>query len=234
MGFLAKALAPKPMSQNANMKLVNGIYTPQAEQGAGATNYLSALLTGEGDTEAANAGLDAYRQQSGYEDSLRRMSQSVVGGGAASGLLRSGSTAQALNRQGAEINRQNYDNYLSQLAGLSGIGNQAGGLLVNAGQGDPRAMRTSGLGTAVGIGGKLWGGIFSDRRLKEDIVPLGHYDNGLPKYEFRYKGQPDKWIGTMADDVEKVFPEAVWTTPDGYKAVAYSMIGIRMERANAV
>lgn len=75
--------------------------------------------------------------------------------------------------------------------------------------------------------GKLVGGIgsaatlFSDRRLKTDIERVGALDIGLPVYRYRYKGDPTVQIGLMADEVEQVRPEAVVTTPSGYKAVDY-------------
>lgn len=53
--------------------------------------------------------------------------------------------------------------------------------------------------------------IFSDKRMKADIKPLGKAGNvlGLTAYEFRYKGEKEKHKGFMAQDVQKVLPEAV-------------------------
>lgn len=76
---------------------------------------------------------------------------------------------------------------------------------------------------------KTIGTVVSDRRLKEDIVHIGTWPNGLPMYEFRYINGDRFYRGVMADDVEKVYPEAVVTDSDGYKKVRYDMIGIRME-----
>jgi Transglycosylase SLT domain/Chaperone of endosialidase len=63
---------------------------------------------------------------------------------------------------------------------------------------------------------------FSDRRLKENIKRVGTADNGLPIYKFKYKGDPAEQthIGFMADEVEKVHPEAVGES-HGYKTVDY-------------
>ena len=63
---------------------------------------------------------------------------------------------------------------------------------------------------------------FSDRRLKEDIKQVGKAKNGLPIYKFKYKGDPTEQthIGFMADEVEKVHPEAVGLA-GGYKTVDY-------------
>lgn len=70
-------------------------------------------------------------------------------------------------------------------------------------------------------------GLFnSDIRIKENIVPMGT-ENGFNIYTFNYKGGTKKFIGVMADEVEEKMPEAV-AKMNGYKAVDYSMIGVRM------
>jgi hypothetical protein len=74
----------------------------------------------------------------------------------------------------------------------------------------------------------------SDIRVKENIKPLGFTLNGLNIYSYEYKPEfkDDQYaghgtfIGVMAQEVEKVMPEAVITMNDGYKAVNYSMLGI--------
>lgn len=231
MSFLGKMFAKKPVSTNQNFKLLNKTYTPQAEAGVGATNYLSSLLTGQGDVGAAQQGWQGYQNMAGYAPAMAEMTRGVTGTAAARGLLRSGSTGQAYLREGQKLNQQMFGNYLEGLGGLAGIGNEAGSIMANVGGGHQDSMRKSTAGTIGSVAGKalsLFG--MSDRRLKEDIEQVGHYENGLPMYEFRYKGDPQKWRGVMADDVEKVRPETVRTTLDGFKAVNYSMLGIRMER----
>lgn len=63
---------------------------------------------------------------------------------------------------------------------------------------------------------------FSDRRLKHDIKRIGETDEGLPIYKFKYKGDPEEQthVGFMADEVEKIHPEAVGQS-HGYKTVDY-------------
>lgn len=63
----------------------------------------------------------------------------------------------------------------------------------------------------------------SDRRVKTDIVRIGAMDNGLPLYSFRYKGKPEFHMGVMAQDVEKVKPEAV-VEINGIKHVNYGAL----------
>lgn len=72
----------------------------------------------------------------------------------------------------------------------------------------------------------------SDRIIKEDIIQLGFHPFGIGLYLFDYKPEfRDIWghgrqFGVMADEVEKVMPEAVSVHPDGYKMVNYAMLGI--------
>lgn len=65
--------------------------------------------------------------------------------------------------------------------------------------------------------------LLSDRRLKTNIKKIGHYLNGLAKYSFDYIWG-ESAIGAMADEVEKLLPEAVAIHPSGYKMVDYSYL----------
>lgn len=72
--------------------------------------------------------------------------------------------------------------------------------------------------------------LFSDERLKEDIVEI---DNALEKveeltgYTYHYKfkdNEDDKNGGVMAQDLEKVLPDAVYKTDSGFSAVKYDAV----------
>lgn len=113
-----------------------------------------------------------------------------------------------------------------QQAGLTSIlGNQANlyGQKMNA-QGE---MYGAMLGAGATLGAAA---IASDRRLKENIKLVGRDERTmLPLYEFDYKGGDGRtFVGVMADDVEKVYPEAVLEMSNGYKAVNYKLLGIEM------
>jgi hypothetical protein len=71
-------------------------------------------------------------------------------------------------------------------------------------------------------GSSLIASLFSDRRLKEDIEEIGSVA-GFPLYRFRYKGQPERRLGLMADDVEKRLPSAVGER-SGFKTVNYAAV----------
>lgn len=69
--------------------------------------------------------------------------------------------------------------------------------------------------------------MFSDRRLKKNIMEWTYRaDIGLQTYFFNYvwEKDTDPWqYGLMADEVEKLYPEAV-SEEDGYKVVDYGRI----------
>jgi len=81
------------------------------------------------------------------------------------------------------------------------------------------------LGGLGSIGGSLASTIhWSDRRLKEGVEVIGRAANNLQLYVFNYIWDKTRRIGHMADEVEKLFPEAVITLPSGYKAVDYGKV----------
>lgn len=64
----------------------------------------------------------------------------------------------------------------------------------------------------------------SDRSMKRDIERIGSLPIGLPTYRFRYLNGDESHIGVMADEVERLMPEAVLEI-GGIKHVNYTAIG---------
>lgn len=99
--------------------------------------------------------------------------------------------------------------------GMGNLGMAAGGALSGAATGAMLGAAAGGIGAVPGaiIGGLAGGGAgyLSDERTKTDIKPLGKVTSllDLPAYEYRYKGEKKKRKGVMAQDVQKVLPEAV-------------------------
>ena len=95
----------------------------------------------------------------------------------------------------------------------------------------PQYQQGTDWGGLLGGAGALLGGLamFSDRRLKSNITPIGT-ENGHKVYMFNYLSDPITYIGVMADEVEQTNPEAVETI-DGYKRVNYEMIGVQFREA---
>jgi len=90
----------------------------------------------------------------------------------------------------------------------------------------PSTVVSSGdYGLAPGYGINLPTGTPSDRRLKQDIEQVGSLPSGLPLYRYRYIANPSAFhVGVMADEAEVLFPDAVFTMDNGFKAVNYGMI----------
>jgi len=238
-------LKPKPAtsnstSENVNNGLITSTYGGMANTGVGANNYLASLLGIPGSTvsaigNAANgvaeaggapAGYQNYLQMAGYAPAMRQLSQGVVGQGAASGLLRSGTTDKALQSRGAELNNQFFNNYLQQLQGVAGNGLQAGGLIANTGQ-KSTSNSTGGSPSTVGTIASTVGGlasIFSDRRLKTAIRKVGEFADGLGIYTFRYTGHRQRIRGVMADEVARLRPWALGRTVAGFQTVNYGAL----------
>ena len=103
-------------------------------------------------------------------------------------------------------------------------------VLRNVGQ----AMFMDALGIAssiAGIGSNITTWQDSDRRLKENIKKIGESLSGLGIYKFNYTGQVKKYIGTMADEVIKIVPEAAVVGDDGFYRVNYDLIDVTFKEA---
>lgn len=97
----------------------------------------------------------------------------------------------------------------------------------------------SGIGALGSIGGAFAGSplgsaaigsLFSDRRLKENIVCVGKTKYGLNLYHFNYIRDPHtRYQGVMADEVKEIMPEAVRTGNDSFMSVDYGMLGLKMK-----
>lgn len=122
-------------------------------------------------------------------------------------------------RSGAQIQGPQFEGSPNYLGAAQAQG-QYGQGLYNAQVGQQNAM-TSGL---FGLGGAgMMAYAMSDRRLKKDIRKVADDERGWGIYRYRYLYDDLERLGVMADEVEKVKPEAV-TTVNGYKAVYYGLL----------
>jgi len=78
------------------------------------------------------------------------------------------------------------------------------------------------LGGAASLGTLALMAYGSDRRLKRNIERIGTHPLGIGIYEYDIFDRRE--IGVMADEVERVMPQAVITGADGYKRVYYAML----------
>jgi hypothetical protein len=117
------------------------------------------------------------------------------------------------------------------MAGMAQAGQTMGSVLNSQTSAYNAGMQQQGLD----VGGLLAGGAkmytaFSDRRLKTNIELVGTDPaTGFNLYEYEYTFLPGKTFrGVMADEVEAVMPEAVFTDANGFKSVNYGLIGVEM------
>ena len=135
-------------------------------------------------------------------------------------------------RTGAQVQGPTFVNPAMQantagadILGATQMGYNANLAASNAQNAANNAM-TSGL---FSLGGAA---LMSDIRTKENIKAVGWLPNGLPVYEYEYKAEfkdhplagHGTHTGVMAQEVEVMYPNAVITLHDGYKAVDYGKL----------
>ena len=79
-----------------------------------------------------------------------------------------------------------------------------------------------------GFRGGGGGGRRSDIELKHDVVLLCHLANGLGYYRFSYLGSSKPYVGVIAQEVQRLVPEAVTRGRDGYLRVHYEQLGLKL------
>jgi len=167
-------------------------------------------------TSGMNTGLNA-NQQAFQQQAYNQMQPINV-----INALRTGSqvqnpsfaaTPQQASTAGPDILGATQAGYNAQLANVNAQNAASGGFM-------------SGL---MGLGGAAITK-YSDVNLKENIKKVGSLDNGLNLYSYTYKDGYDlpkgKQVGVMAQEVEKVIPEAVVDMPNGFKGVNYALLGV--------
>jgi len=112
-----------------------------------------------------------------------------------------------------------------RVSGGGGPRVSAGGGGMRGGGGGGAAMRGGGGGGRGGGGG----GRRSDIDSKHDIVLIGVLGNGLGFYRYAYNGGEKAYVGVMAQEVQKVMPQAVVRGRDGYLRVFYEKLGLKFQ-----
>jgi hypothetical protein len=134
----------------------------------------------------------------------------------------------AMNVQSGKVANAQAARGRESLGGGSGAArvSAGGGGMRGGGGGGGAAMRGGGGGGGRGGGG---GGRRSDINAKHDIVLIGQLDNGIGFYRYSYNGSDKVYVGVMAQEVQKVMPEAVVRGRDGYLRVFYEKLGLKVE-----
>jgi hypothetical protein len=217
-GIVERGLADKTADVSSNIRgqqFANGLSL--AENGRQADN--SAILS-------------ALNSTAGQGNSAVGTGVGAIG----SGLQQQGGLFDIANAGGAGM-QQNTQNQIDNSKGMSEYANnsmwqQLQNLMsVVGGQqwgsqssGTQTATSTPSLWNTIGSGLGMASSLYklSDRRMKRDIVRLGFLPNGLPVYSYRYIDGEEPEVGLMAQDVEKVKPEAVVEIA-GLKHVNYEL-----------
>lgn len=221
-------------TQNAEMARM-GINPADGKYGA-ASNALAA-----GEALAMATGKNSARTAARAEGrALTDRAQTALAGYPAMGMQTTG--------QGAGFGTAAQMVANNGLAGLNSGYGQAGGMAGQMGSNatsmwGAQANHQANMQSNDSVGGLLGGlggaaaglakmGIFSsDRRLKTSVVRIGvDGSTGLPLYEFAYTAEPDRrYVGVMADEVQKRFPEAVLLDESGFMRVDYDALGIEFK-----
>lgn len=189
---------------------------------------------------AAQAEAGAYSDERGRQFQAQGLLPSLQGIdlNRAAAMARAGQGSDAIEQQRVNeaIYRDSYrktgdldywSNIASRALGMypggttQGTGTNSGYSTMYGGGGGAGSWLGAGMGIA-GLGLQalpLFG--FSDARLKDVEGRVGYTDEGLPLYLYKYKGDDQPRIGPMAQEVERVRPDAVATHPSGFKMVDY-------------
>lgn len=206
---VAEAVSPMLMQERQNQ-----LAAIQAAPGLQMAN--TNLLASAGAAQDARSQAEAQAGRAQYEaswDPITRYSQLINGTAALGG--QSGSTSQpiytnpAASALGMGIGGLSLYNGLNTAGLLGGVGGGLGTLGAIAAP------------TSVAAEVAMLGGMFSDRRLKSNIRRVGTHRLGIGIYSYDIGGLHQ--IGVMADEVEKVRPDAVKEIA-GYKFVAYGRL----------
>jgi hypothetical protein len=132
------------------------------------------------------------------------------------GLGQSGAAMKGLEKYRYGLASTYLNQYMDQLNNFSKLGIGAGGVMSSAGQ----YSKGSSKGGKDGIAGDIIGAIaMSDARLKTNVVPAGRDEAGVPFYYFNYINKPGRWYGVIAQELQKIAPDKVVETANGYLAV---------------
>jgi hypothetical protein len=200
--------------ETTNAQLANQGIQPGSEAWTNAQNQLANNqnnLLAQVTTQGINTGLAANQQA--YNQAVSNYNMPI-------------NTLNALNT-GSQVQNPSFTTTPSGANYSAAAANQYA-----ASMGNYNAQQAAQSNLNSGLFGLGSAALISDIRAKENIKHLGMLPNGLPFYEFEYKPEwkdkagHGKFIGVMAQEVEKVIPEAVITRPDGYKMVNYGALNV--------
>lgn len=240
-----------------------GFLQSYRQAGEGATDSLTAHLTGrryDPDTGeytdlSPEERFASFQESPGYQfrmDQGLKGVQNVLAAQGKSALGGRGLTE--LTQRGQGLASSEYQNYINNLMGLSGIGQTSAGQSANIAYGTGQLQGGAQIGIGnLGMQGTIARGqnfadtagivgteadkaglaaFLSDITLKENIEKIGNSQSGIPIYNFEYKDKKYgqfRYEGVMAQDLLELKPEAV-SKKDGYLIVDYDKIDVNFRR----
>lgn len=149
-GILSSGGSSKSSSGNQAFPYLQGALGGTVGQGGAAGSQIADMLGLNGGASQSQ-GFNNWKNSTGYQFGMDQGMQAITGGAASKGLLNSGSTAKALNTYGQNYADSKYGDYMSQLQGLLGAGNQSAGIIGDAG----KVTASTQSPTSGGLGGML-------------------------------------------------------------------------------
>lgn len=195
---------------------------------------LRTQLANQGIMQGSEADSNAWRTQNQSENDLRMqaaLNGINVGQNAQNqqfGLL-SALQNQPLNmlnavRTGSQVTNPSFANVPQQAttSGADYLGAAQGQNQYNLGLYNSQTASNNSSKQAIASIAAAAAMAMSDVRLKSNIKRIGTHSRGFGIYEYDIFGRHE--IGVLAQEVEKVLPEAVGTHPSGFKMVNYGML----------
>lgn len=222
--------AMKELSQDQNDARQQATYQATIGSGAEAQRMQGMDVTQGGFANSAaqqalgqqlNIGSQSFNQNmagAGYQNQLRQQQMS-----------------EAMQKRGFSLNEINAI-LTGQQVGMPGMPTfntasksetaQYNNAAQNAGQYGLDAFSAQQAGMNSAMSGLAGGAMmFSDRRLKKNIVKLGKWkDYNVYRYEYIGGAEGNWHVGVMADEVERINPAAVVMDKSGYKMVDYGRL----------
>ena len=223
-GLGAANFANQAQQQQYDQLLNNANFRNAAMQGMFGMDMQNAALNNQVQNQAfaqalSNANLQNAASQQGISQQ-QTLQQAPIN------MLNAVRTGQQLNAANIPQTNVSQPGQLATVAGPDLLSAATAQGQYNQGIYNAQSAAASNLQSSlIGAGGMLGGAaIMSDLRLKKNVIKLGtHKTLGIGLYIWDYIWG-EKGAGVMAQELEKVMPEAVITMPNGFKAVNYGAI----------
>ena len=211
-------------AQNQANQFSAGARNQAAQFGAAAQNQASQFNAGA-QNQFAQARFGAANQLSQFNAGAQnqvaaqnaQLANTAAQFGAAAANNASQFNAQAANNLQSQQAQYAHANQTQKFQALNDKLGRAGQRKSAADQ--ARQQATNDLVGGISAGANL---LFSDERLKDNIVKVGVSNDGHNIYEFNYKNEVQRWQGVMAQEM----PDDVVEERDGFLAVDYNKIDV--------